>query len=156
MKFVRLQTQNDRQDVLSMLKDNERVNDNVRFHDKRGGKPYMHIKEKGECIRIKCEMVGRPTKDNGFLVGTVFRGKLTEENGVTSLKGSITTSLIYHVIMLMLAAFWLFCIVAFSAYTLIPLLIFMAAFEWLFFKDEFKKQGYIERYIMRAFRKLEK
>ncbi|MBO5946291.1 MAG: hypothetical protein J6Q69_06750 [Clostridia bacterium] len=155
MKFIKLQTEKARDEVLSILKDNERVNENVRFHDKRGGKPYMHIKEKDDIIRIKCEMVGRPTRDNGFLVGTRFSGRLTEKDGVTTLKGRITTSVIYHTIMLLLAVFWLFCIIAYSAYTLIPLIVFAAAFEFMFFKDEFKKQGYIERYILRAFKRID-
>ena len=155
MKFIKLQTEKSRNEVLSILKDNERVNENVRFHDKRGGRPYMHIKENGDSIRIKCEMVDRPTKDNGFLVGTRFCGRLTEKDGITTFTGRITTSLIYHTIMIMLAVLWLFFIIAYSAYSLIPLIVFAGAFELMFFKDEFKKQGYIERYIIRAFKRLD-
>lgn len=156
MKIIKLQTEKNRDEVISMLKDNERVNQNVRFSDKRGRKPYMHIRDNGESVRIKCEMIGGPTKDNGFLVGTVFRGKLSERDGVTTLKGMVTTSVIYHLVMLFLVLTWLFFLIFYSAFALISLILFAVAFEYMFFKDELKKQGYIERYIIRAFKRLEK
>ena len=45
MKFVNMDFPASREKVLEMLKDNERVNKNVRFDDYRG-KPHMKIKEK--------------------------------------------------------------------------------------------------------------
>ena len=157
MKFVKVTTSKTKDEVLSFLRDNDRVNENVRFKDKRGGTPYMHIKEKGDKLKIKCEMVGRPTKDNGFVImGTVFNGKIVEKDGETVIKGIITTSVIYHVIMSLLVAFLLFSIFAFGLYQLIAILACVVACEFIFFGDEFKKQGYISRYIERAIRRLEK
>lgn len=155
MKIIKLYSTHTRDEVLSIIKDNSRVNDGVRFNDKRGGKPFMHVKENGDKLRIKCEMMGRPSKDNGFLVGTVFRGRIREEGGYTRISGLITTSLIYHIVMAALFLFLLIRMIITSAYTMIPMLVFVVAFELLFFKDEFKKQGYIERYLVRALRRLD-
>ena len=155
MKRIKLYSTHPRDEVLSMIKDNTRVNDGVRFGDKKGGKPFMHVKENGDKLRIKCEMMGRPSKDNGFLVGTVFRGRITEKDGYTQLSGFITTSLIYHLVMIALFLFLLIRMIITSSYTMIPMLVFVVAFELLFFKDEFKKQGYIERYLIRALRRLD-
>ena len=142
--------------VISYVKDNSRVNDGVRFDDKYGGRPFMHVKEKEGRVRIKCEMMGRPTKDNGFLDGTVFRGKIKERNGVTTISGIITTSFIYHLIMILMSVFLFYQMFTKSAYGLIPIFVFVVAFELMFFRDEFKKQGYIKRYLMRAVSRLEK
>ena len=116
----------------------------------------MHVKEKGAGLRIKCEMMGRPSKDNGFLVGTVFRGRITERDGYTRVSGIITTSLGYHLVMIALFLFLTVRMILTSNYTMIPMLVFVIAFELLFFKDEFKKQGYIERYLIRALTRLDK
>lgn len=156
MKFIRLETQRSADELLAMIKDNSAVNDGVRFEDKQGGKPYMHVREKDGRLRIKCEMMGRPTKDNGFLAGTAFRGSIKERNGVTTLSGIVTTSLIYHIILFALVVLLFVQMFLHSAYGLISVLVFAVGFEILFFKDEFKKQGYIERYLMRAVRRLEK
>ena len=155
MKRIRLYSRHTPDEVLSIIKDNTRVNDGVRFSDKRGGKPFMHVRENEGRLRIKCEMMGRASKDNGFLVGTVFRGRISEVDGYTCVRGFITTSLIYHLVMTALFLFLLIRMIITSAYTMIPMLVFVVAFEILFFKDEFKKQGYIERYLVRALRRLE-
>ena len=156
MKFIDLKTEESAERFLSYIKNNEKINEGVRFEDKQGGRPYMHVKDNDGKIKIKCEMIGRPTKDNGFLTGTVFRGKITEDGGVTTLKGIITTSFIYHLIMGALAIFWIVCMIVFFTPVFIPLLVILAVSELLFFKDEFKKQGYIERYLLRALRRMEK
>ncbi len=156
MKIINLFTPFSTESVLEIIKDNQRVNDGVRFDDKYGAKPFMHISEKGDRIKIKCEMVGRPTKDNGFLAGTVFRGKIKEVNGGTRISGIITTSFIYHIIMLALFVFLFFKMIMDANYSLIPIFVFVIAFEIMFFKDEFKKQGYIQRYLIRALRRLNK
>ena len=156
MRFIRLETRKSPDELLSMIKDNTAVNNGVRFDDKQGGKPYMHVREKDGRLRIKCEMIGRPTKDNGFLDGTVFRGKIKTRDGITTLNGSITTSLIYHIVLIALVALLFVQMFTYSAYGLISVLIFAIGFEILFFKDEFKKQGYIERYLIRAIHRLDK
>lgn len=157
MKTVNILTKKSKDEVLDFLNNNDKVNENVRFDDKKGGRPYMHIKERDGRLKIRCEMVGRPTKDNGFVImGTVFNGKIKEKNGATQITGIATTSVIYHIIMSLLAVFLLISIFAFDMYQLIAILVCVIAFEFIFFYDEFKKQGYIVRYIERAIKRLEK
>ena len=156
MKFISIKTNNTAPELLAMIRDNTRVNEGVKFADKKGGKPFMHVKEKDGKIRIKCEMMGRSTKDNAFLMGTEFYGRITEKNGETTLKGVIVTSPIYHAVVLILAAFLIAQMIYSGNVSSIPILVFAAAFEIMFFADEFKKQGYIERYLDRTVRRLEK
>lgn len=155
MKIINLTTEKTAAELINFISDNNKVSSGVKFADKKGGKPHMHIREKQGRLRIKCEMMGRPTKDNGFLMGTVFWGRVSERDGRTSLKGVILTSPIYHLIMLVLAVIMIVqSIVTLTPYS-IPLLVFAVAFELLFFTDEFRKQGYISRYLERAIRRLE-
>ncbi|MBQ8689229.1 MAG: hypothetical protein IJ515_02575 [Clostridia bacterium] len=155
MKFIKASTKRTPSELFDILADNERVSSGVKFADKKGGKPFMHVKQNGEKIKIKCEMMGRPTKDNGFLMGTVFYGKIKEKGGVTTVSGIILTSPIYHIIMLILAAILIVRSIMLSSISSIPILVFAIAFELMFFMDEFRKQGYIQRYIYRAVRRLE-
>lgn len=156
MKFINVTTHHSSDELISFISDNDKVSSGVKFTDKKGGRPYMHVKRKGDRLRIRCEMVGRPSKDNGFLMGTMFFGRVSEHDGITTLKGIITTSPIYHIVMLALIVVMIVqSIVAQSLYS-IPLIVFAIAFEFLFFSDEFKKQGYISRYLERAVRRLEK
>ena len=156
MKFVNIKTNITASDVIAMLRDNARVNDGVKFADKKGGKPFMHVKEKDGKIRIKCEMMGRPTKDNAFLMGTEFYGRITEKDGETTLKGVIMTSPIYHAVVIALALALVAQMIYNARVSSIPILVFAVAFEFLFFTDEFRKQGYIARYLERSVRRLEK
>jgi hypothetical protein len=155
MKFINIKTNRTANELLLMIRDNARVNSGVKFADKKGGKPFMHVKEKGSRLRIKCEMMGRPTKDNAFLMGTEFYGSITEKNGETTLKGVIMTSPIYHAVTLILAIAIIAQMIYSSNLSSIPILVFAVAFEFMFFADEFKKQGYISRYLERAVRRLE-
>ena len=156
MTRVNISTAHSKGEVLSFIKDNNKVNDGVRFDDKYDRKPLMHISENNGKLKIRCEMIGGPTKDNGFLAGTVFRGKITEQDGVSTIKGLITTSVIYHIVLLALIALVFVQMFVHSAYGLISVLIFAIGFEIMFFKDEFKKQGYIKRYLERAVRRMKK
>ncbi len=155
MKFINLKTNRSGEELLDYIKDNNKVNEGVRFADKKGGKPFMHIKEKEGKLRIRCEMIGRPTKDNGFLMGTQLYGSITERDGETTLKGIIITSPIYHVIAFALAVALVVLGVVNQSVAVIPTLVVAVAFEFLFFTDEFRKQGYIERYLIRAVKRLE-
>ena len=156
MKLVSIKTEKSTGELLSMIRDNTRVNEGVKFADKKGGKPFMHVKEKEGSLRIKCEMMGRPTKDNGFLMGTVLYGRITEADGETMLKGIVMTSPIYHAIVFILAVALIVQMIYSGSISSVPILVFATAFEFLFFSDEFKKQGYIVRYLERAVRRLEK
>lgn len=156
MKFINIKTDKSASALLSMIRDNARVNDGVKFADKKGGKPFMHVREKEGKLRIKCEMMGRPTRDNGFLMGTAFYGRITEKDGAAAVKGVIVTSPIYHAVVLILAIALVIQMIYNSSISSIPILVFAVTFEFLFFTDEFRKQGYISRYIERAVRRLER
>ena len=95
MKFIKLESASSRDELLSVIQNADIVNDRVKF-DENKGKPIVHVKDNGSLIRIKCEMVGGPNKDNGFLEGTYFLGTLKEKNGTTRLRGVILTAPIYH------------------------------------------------------------
>ena len=103
MKFINLQTPLPKDKLVKLLSDNEFVNDGVKFEQKLG-KPRMHLKEKGEGkIRMTCELTERPTRDDSFfLLGTYFKGKITETDEGTVIKGHITTAPIYHLVWILL------------------------------------------------------
>ena len=152
MKFINIDFPASKEEVLKMIKDNERVNQNVRFDDYKG-KPLMKIKEKKNGkIKITCEMIGGPTKDNGFLVGTYFSGRLVEKNGKTNLKGVITTAPIYHLVLIALVAIFIVQCFKMKGFSVVPPIIVI--FDIFMFKNEFKKQGYIKRYLYRAARRI--
>lgn len=152
MKLVNLKVPLPKQTVVDMITDNKRVNENVRFEEKRGI-PHMHVKIKKNSLRIKCEMMNRPTKDNGFFVGgTVFWGSIKEKDGMTNLCGVALTAPIYHLVMIALVLIDIIRAFQLGGFSLLP--IFAVAFDVIFFKDEFRKQGYISRYLERAFRRL--
>ena len=152
MKFIKFRSDKGRDDVISMISDNSRVNDNVRFDEKRGI-PHMHVKIRKDKVNIRCEMMGRPTKDNGFVFGgTFFVGKIKESDGKTEVSGIVITSPIYHAVVIALVIFNIVMSFKLGGISIIP--IFAVLFEFLFFKDEFRKQGYIIRYLERAFRRL--
>ena len=151
MKLVNLKIQASRDEVLAFISDNKRVNSNVKFDEKRGT-PLMHVKEKNGNVTVTCEMINRPTKDNGFLIGTYFKGKLTENDGVTSLKGVIVTAPIYHLVWFSLLAVLIWQCFYHAAISALPIL--FVAFEFIMYSQEFRKQGYIKRYFERAFSRL--
>lgn len=152
MKFIDVTYSGGAEDVLKLLADNDRVNEGVNFDDSRGI-PHMRIKrrENGR-FKMTCELVGGPTKDNGFLVGTYFSGRVIEKDGVTRVKGVITTAPIYHAILLLFIGFFVFQCIRLGGFSVIPPIIL--AFDIVMFWKEFKKQGYIERYIRRASRRM--
>ena len=152
MKIVKLESSIARDELLDVIKNSELVNERVKF-DENKGKPLVHVKEKGDRIKIKCEMVGGPTKDNGFLEGTYFVGKITEKNGKTRLGGVILTAPIYHTLLALLLAFYVYRCISLGGFNPVPLILFV--FSIFMFRGEFEKQGTIERYLGRAFRRAE-
>ena len=150
MHFINLEFPSGKDEVISHISDNEYVNRNVRFED-GGVKPLMKVKEKNGKIKITCEMLGKPTKDNGFLVGTYFSGRLSEKDGVTRLKGIITTAPVYHLVMLAFIAVFIYQCIRLGGFSVVPIL--LVVFSLFMFKDEFKTQGYIKRYLYRAQRR---
>ena len=133
--------------VLGVLRDNDRVV-NAENYDLTSGKPRMHIKEKGNLLKIKCEMTEHATKDNGFLEGTYFLGGIKEENGRTSVSGVIVTCPIYHAILF--AIFVYFIVQCFIIQGFSPIPIILIVFNIFMCKEEFKKQPLIKQYIFRT------
>jgi len=150
MKLIDLSAECERARMLDIIRDSAFVNDRVQFDEKKG-RPNIKVKEKGERITIKCEMVGGATRDNGFLIGTYFSGKLVEKNGVTRLKGIIVTDPIYHILLVALLALFVYQCIALGGFSPVPLILF--AFGIFMMRNEYAKQGTIERYLSRAFRK---
>ncbi len=152
MNFINIDFPAPKEQVLAILSDNETVYKNVHFEEGRG-KPHMKIKDKGNGrIRITCEMLGRATRDNGFLVGTYFSGRLTEKNGVTKLRGIILTAPIYHTVLAALMVLFILKCIEIKGISVVPIILII--FDLFMFKDEFKKQGYIKRYLYRAAKRL--
>ena len=150
MKRIRLESALSRDHLLSVIENSELVNDKVKF-DENKGRPRMIVKTNGDRIRIKCEMIGGPTKDNGFLEGTYFVGKLTENDGKTTLKGVVLTAPIYHTILALILMIYVYRCITLVAFNPVPIILLI--FSLMLFRSEFEKQGTIERYLARAFRK---
>ncbi len=150
MKFIKLDSSTSRDVLLDVIRNSELVNDRVKF-DENKGKPTVHVKDNGKRLKIRCEMVGGPTKDNGFLEGTYFIGTLKESNGLTRLRGLIVTAPIYHTFLALLVAFFVYRCISLRGFNPVPLI--LLAFSFLMFKGEFEKQGTIERYLNRAFKR---
>ena len=147
MLFVNYKISAQREEVLAIIRNNNLVVE-AENYDTSKGKPKMHVKEKGERLKIKCEMTDRPTKDNGFLEGTYFIGKVNEKEGITRVKGIILTAPIYHLLFLILFSYFVFQCVNVGGISPIPII--LVIFDVFMFYGEFKKQGLIKRYIFRA------
>ncbi len=147
MLFINYDIGATRDEVMSAMRDNALVVSEENY-DTSYGKPRFHVKEKGEGITVRCEMTERSTKDNGFLEGTYFKGRVTEQDGKTAVKGIIVTAPIYHLILFALTVF--FIVQCFIVGGISPVPIIMLVFSVFMFKDEYKKQSLIKRYIFRA------
>ena len=147
MKLINLTTEATAQTVIEALKDYEAVNDGVRF-DENVGIPRMKVKEKGNSVRITCELTGRPTKDDGFLVGTYFKGKILQGDGKTTVKGAILTAPIYHLVLAAMFIAFIFVCISKGGFSIVP--VCLLVFDYFMFRLEYKKQGIIQRYIARA------
>ena len=152
MKFIKLKSSLPRLELLDVIRDSDFVNDRVKFDEKKG-RPLIHVKDNGKRVRLRWEMVGGPTKDNGFLEGTYFYGKITEKDDFTSVNGIIITAPIYHALLILLFAFYVYRCIALAGFNPLPLILVL--FSLLMFKKEFEKQGTIEKYLKRAIRKTE-
>ncbi len=147
MIFVNKKTTLPREELLSVLKDCNRVNERVKFDEKRG-RPQMLVKERGRWLSMTCRFVGGESKDNGFIVGTLFFGRITEKNGVTRLRGIITTAPAFYAVILGLLIYSVIRGISLGGFNPVALIIAVASV--LMFLPEFKKQGIIDRYLARA------
>ncbi len=147
MIFVNRKTSVTKGELLSVLKDASRVNEHVKFDEKRG-RPQMLVKEGKRGFSVTCRYIGGASKDNGFIIGTVFVGKITEKNGVTRLSGIITTAPLYYAVILGLLIYSVIRGIALGGFN--PIALIIAVFSVIMFLPEFKKQGIIDRYLARA------
>ena len=152
MRFINLSFDGDRESVITLLKNYERVNEGVQFDDKLG-RPAIKIKESGSFITVTAKMVGGPSRDNGFIVGTFFLGKIKERDGKTKIRGIITTAPIYHLGLLGLSVLFVYKCIELGGFNPVPVILLL--FSLFLFKNEFKKQGIIARFLARAKRRLE-
>ncbi len=152
MRFIKLKSGLSRDRLLDVIRDADFVNDRVKF-DESKGKPVLHIKDNGKLVRMRCELIGGPTKDNGFLEGTYFIGTLKERENDTSLNGIIITAPIYHTFLAILFAFFIYRCISIGGFNPLPVILLL--FSLLLFKREFEKQKIIDRYLKRAIRKSE-
>ena len=129
------------------MRDSNLVTDDDSFKTKKG-RASISLKEKGDRIKMKCRMIDGPTKDNGFLEGTTFRGSVREKDGVTCVKGIILTAPIYHAVLIALIALLVVQCIRLGGINPVPII--LAIFSIFMFKDEYKKQGIIKRYIFRS------
>ena len=150
MKLVNLVSSASREDLLATVKNQSLVNDKVRF-DGKGGKPAMSVKETKRGIRVKCQFTDGSVRDNGFLEGTYFAGRITEYEGGSRLKGIIVTAPIYHSILAVIMVLFIYQCIYIGGFNPVPIL--WLAFSLIMFKSEFEKQGVIERYLKRAVQK---
>ena len=149
MLFINYDIHASVEDVLSSLKENNIIVEQEKY-DTKSGTPRMHVKQNGEKIKIGCEFTGRATKDNAFLEGTYFVGRLRQSGDVASLRGIILTAPIYHAILAIIFGLFIYQCISLGGFSPVPII--LLAFSIFMFRDEFKKQGIIKRYIFRAFK----
>ena len=147
MLFVNYKINAKKEQVLAVIRDSESVVAEENYDTSRG-KPKMHIKERNKSVKIKCEMTGRPTKDNAFLEGTYFLGGIKEREGVCRVRGLILTAPIYHLAFIAIFAYFIYLCFSIGGFSPVPVI--LAGFDLIMFKDEFRKQRLIKRYIFRA------
>ena len=149
MLFVNYDIHSTKESVLESLYENDLIVEQEKY-DTKSGIPKMSVKQNGDKIKITCEFTGRATKDNAFLEGTYFAGKLTESGGVTALKGIILTAPIYHLILAIIFGLFIYQCISLGGFSPVPIILLV--FSIFMFREEFKKQGIIKRYIFRAFK----
>lgn len=154
MKRISIQTPLAREDILSALRDAPTVNAGLTFDD-REGSPTVHVREgRADRLRLRCCMLGGASRDNGYVQGTFFWGRMRERNGMTYIRGSIMTEPVFHVLWLALIAFFIVTCIQRTALSVVP--ICLIVFVYFMFRKEYRKQEYLRRYILRAIHRLEK
>ncbi|MBE6645387.1 MAG: hypothetical protein E7612_08445 [Ruminococcaceae bacterium] len=148
MKFINIDYAAPREEVISMLLNNEAVNRNVRVDSSRG-RHVITVEEKTKNrIKLKCKLVGGPSKDNGFVQGTTLNAKIVEKNGITKIRGVIVTEPVYHFFFFMMIVLFIVQCIRMRGISIIPPMLII--FDIFMFKNEFKKQKYIKSYLYRA------
>ena len=150
MKFINTTFDMPKDKLLSLLSDNDYVNEKVKFFEDNRF-PRMTLKEKGERIKISCEIMGGAKKDNAFLEGTHLYGRIRDNGESVTLKGVILTAPIYHFILLVFMAIFIGQCIYFGGFSVVPICLLI--FSLFMFKDEFKKQRLLYNYVLRAKRR---
>ena len=153
MKFISFTSDASREELVSALGSSEAVNAGVMFNEKQGT-PVFKLRKKGDTLYVSAEYVGGEKKDNGFLVGTYFVGKVSERDGRAALRGIVTTAPIYHLGLFILFVYFICKCISLGGFSPVPVI--LLGFSLFLFKDEFKKQGLIKRFIERARRYAER
>lgn len=149
MLFVNYKINASRDELLSTLLATNEV-EAAENYDTSRGRPKISVKQNENKLKIRCEMTERATKDNGFLEGTYFLGRISERDGVSSVRGVILTAPIYHFLFILAFGFFIWQCISVGGFSPIPII--LVIFDIFMFKDEFRKQGIIKRYIFRAFK----
>ncbi len=148
MLFINYTIHASRDEVLEVLSDSNTVVEAERF-DTSKGKPKVHLGRKDDSLKMYCEMTGRATRDRDYRFGgTRFIGKITEKEGVTAIRGIIWTAPLYHLVLILLFAYFIYRCISLGAISVVPICLLI--FDIFMFMDEFKKQGIIKRYIFRS------
>lgn len=155
MKRVQIKTLCPVEDVMTMMADHGRVNEGLTF-DSREGTPTLRIKQKPNGrLHMRCVLLGGHTKDNGYIQGTFFTGRIREgADGKTELRGWIMTEPVFHLIWLALIVAAVVQMIDLGGISVTPLL--LIPFVYIMFRGEYRKQEYLRRYIYRAVHRLEK
>lgn len=147
MKLVNYTTRLSAQEYLGAIKDHNRINEGVAY-DEKLGKPAFKVKTRGNRIRVSCTFVGGNNRDDGYIVGTYFIGRFTERDGTTTLKGVVVTSPLFHLVLLALTILFIFKCLELGGFSVVPPIFLLISI--LMFRQEYKKQGIIKRYLYRA------
>ncbi|MBQ3015907.1 MAG: hypothetical protein IJD79_03915 [Clostridia bacterium] len=153
MKAFKYKVNATRDELVALLSNDGEVNKFVSITEKKGT-PHMHVTARGEKVKIKCEYVGGASKDNAFIDGTKLHGKIVEREGYTEFSGVIMTAPIFHVLLFLMFAFFVAMCIVNRGFNVVP--ICLVIFDIFMYKDEFRKQGIIERYVYRAVKMLNK
>ena len=138
--------------LLTLVADNRRVNDGIRFPEGTGA-PTAEIRSRGAFVRIRCRMVGGASRDNGYLFGTAFLGTLRATEQGSVLSGLIVTEPLLHLAWLAITIYYVIACISVGGINLVP--IFLSLFMYLFFRPEYQKQEVLFRYLLRAAKRLE-
>lgn len=152
MKWISMTTVASAQEVAMLLADNNRMNERIRYEEGEL-RPRMHVRYRAPRLRVRCEMTGGPTKDNGYLQSTFFWGTLREKGGKTHLRGVIVTEPIFHLLWLAMMIYFVVQCVTLGGISVVP--ICLSAFLFFMLAKEYKKQNRIRIYLTVAFRRLE-
>ena len=147
MLFVNLTSNADKETLRAVIADDRIVNQGVKFDEKTGA-PTARIRERGGLLRIRCVLIGGASKDNGYLFGTAFLGTLKQTPSGTRLRGVIITEPLLHLIWALALAYFVYMCFAVGGISLVP--IFLSLLVYFMFREEYRKQGILKRYLARA------